>query len=777
MSRDVIILGALDAPIATFSGDDIGALVGHNAVDVIGDQLSVDTLNPSVWQRFIAPVIYKPLDYDGILTADGKLYCCHFEGQNLAKKVPYGTPLLWQRDGRPRGHYYVEKIRRQMAEDGLDLWEINAVSLVGLLDRQDHPGDVYSGQIFAQVAAEVLGGRLSASAEGYVVLDAPESITIEPALGEVKIYGWLPYASRRANLHQLLFVTGGSLCRDSEGNIHFRYLSAASPAQIEADRLYIGGSVEYDAAFTGVELTEHSFQWAYNASPSSLFDNSDVYSAPADHTLIRFSNPVKADSVYAEGGIVVHELGTNHAIVSGKGTLKGVAYAHITSTISKSIEDSSIPANVHQVSDVTLVNALNSENVLERIYRLHTAAYVHSVDVDVQGERAGDAYELKNVTESLTGFLSDMELNSEEILKASCQFIAGFEVGPFGNNYNNSALLTGSGSWTVPQSVRQSAFPYIRISLVGAGGGGDGGEGGEQGRGSYPTGRSDAVSESEYDGRGGGKGGKGGEGGEPGVPGKVVTIAKLNVKNVARIDYSCGVGGKRGEKGVGGYNITDRVEPGLGTAGTETVLKLYNDAGTLIQTVSTASGYILPSGVLNLTNNAVYGLEGLKGIDGGSAGMGGSAAEGSAGEDGEAVTGRDGTVYPGGLGSLSAYERIQTTDLVAYAGGGSGGGAANGTPGGDSPHEGWGVAYAGVWGGDGGEGATPAAAPQNPEAYGQSGDGGDGGGGGGSGGTQNWRYPGTETGFNRAVRDGLVGPGGDGTDGADGADGCWFAYF
>lgn len=776
MSRDTIILGALEAPIATFSGDDIGALVGHNAVDVIGDQLSVDTLNPSVWQRFIAPVVYKPLDYGGILTADGKIYCCHYEGQNLIKAAPYGTKIFWQRNGKIRGRYYVEKIVRGMAEDGQDVWDIQAISLIGLLDKQDHAGNVYSGQLLVEVAAEILGGTIKASAEGYVISGGAEDVLVEPALGEMKIYGWLPYASRRQNLHQLLFVSGISLCRDGEGSIQLKRLSMANPAQIEADRLYIGGSVEYDAAFTGVELTEHSYQWAYNAAPSTLFDNSDAYSEPAVSTLVRFSNPVKADSVYTEGGLSVEKLGTNYAIVSGKGTLKGIAYAHITRTISKHLE-TDVPANVHSVTGVTLVNALNSENVLERIYRLHTQAFVHSVDVDVQEEKTGGAYSLTNVTEPVTGIVSDMELVSESVLKAACQIVTGYEPGPFGNNFNNSALMTGSGTWTVPQSVRQSDFPFIRITLVGAGGGGDGGEGGQQGRGSYPTGNFDAIGEPEYTGNGGGRGGKGGKGGAPGIPGKVVTIAKLDVTDIARIVYSCGVGGTKGKAGTGGYYDVDPIAPGLGTVGGETVLRLYNDAGSLVRTISTADGVILPSGVLDLPNDTVYGLEGLEGIAGGDAGMGGAAAQGAAGADGESVTGRDGTVYPGGLGSLSAYEVIQATDMQAYAGGGSGGGAADGTPGGDAPTEGRGVSYAGVWGGDGGHGATPAKAPEKPEAYGQSGDGGPGGGGGGTGGAQNWRYPGTETGYSRAVRDGLVGPGGNGRDGAPGADGCWFCYY
>ena len=775
MSRDTIILGPVDAPIATFTGDDVGALSGHNAVDLIGDQLSVDTLDPSVWQRFVAPVVYKPQDYSGILTRDGYIYCCHFEGQDLVKAAPYGTPVFWQRDGAVRGRYYVKKIVRQMAPDGLDEWHIRAVSLIGLLDKQDHAGNVYTGQALATVAAEILGGTVSAVEGGYLVSNGPEDVFIEAGLGGMGIYGWLPYARRRANLHQLLFVSGGSLCRDNESNIQLRCLSMASPAQIEADRLFVDGSMEYDAAFTGVELVEHSFQWAYNAPSTSLFDNSDAYSAPAENTTIKFAAPVKPDSIYAEGGLVIHEAGTNYAVVSGKGVLKGVPYAHITRTIGKYLENSSLPSNVHPVTNVTLVNALNSENVLERIFRLHTQAFVHSVDVDIAGEKTGNAYSLKNVSESFTGILSNMELNSEELLRASCQFITGYTPGPFGNNYNNSALLTGSGSWIVPQSVRESAFPYIRITLVGAGGGGDGGEGGEQGRGTWNTMSPDGYGYTRYDGKGGGRGGRGGKGGNPGIPGKVLTIEKLDVSDIARIDYVCGFFGLGGGRGIGGtLDNVDRVAPTAGNRGGETTLKLYDDAGTLIREISTADGNILPSGVLDLVNDRVYALEGVKGTDGGDAGDGGTSAFGSWGGDGESVT-HNGVEYPGGKGSASEYETVAGTEMIALCGGGSGAGAAAGTPGGDALSDGQAVCMAMCRGGDAGYGATPSIVPSQPSDYGQSGDGGHGGGGGGSGGAQNWKGP--SGGFHEGIRDGLIGPGGDGTDGAHGADGCWFAYW
>lgn len=767
-----IVLGASSSPIASFSGASIETVTGHSAVDIISDSLSIDTLDPDVRYTFIAPEIYKPTDAGCIVTTDGKIYCGHFEGMDLVHHTPWGTPLQWYRGGKLRGQYYVDTVEQAAPK----LWRIRAMSLVGVLDKQKHWGRVYTGQSWISVLQEIIGGSAGSAAAGYIPLTGGlEDCLVAQELAAVKVYGWLPCDWRRSNLHKLLLSAGASMTRNEDAKLVFRYIKSEEPAAIEAQRIFLaGGGVRMDAAATGVEVTEHVFQWAYNTNPTTLFDNTNAYAEPADHETVTFSNPVKVSSRTIEGSLTVHEMGENYAVVSGKGVLKAIPYVHLTRRLSRHTA-ATTPGKVVSFNDCTLLSVMNSERALERLFNFCTAARAAQADLKAETEKTGHFYSFNNsVGRSSRGVLNDIDFVSGANLKARSSFVTDYTPGPFGNNYNEVKLFTGSGSWTVPTWLRQSKFPYIRVTLVGAGGGGDGGEGGHQGRGSYSTHMPDAYQDILYTGAGGGRGGKGGKAGKAGIPGKVLTIARLDLSNVARIDYRCGNAGSGGRAGIHGTNENvDPIAPGLGTAGGETTLSLYNDSGVLLNTYTTMSGTVLPSGVANLSTGEVYGLTGKDGYDGADGGEAGAAAMGANGEPGESLI-VNGVEFSGGRGSLSEYTTVQYTTMYAYCGGGSGGGAAYGRAGGDSPRGGMAIYMQCSWGGDGGTGATPAYTPTAPSAYGQSGDGGHAGGGGGSGGAQNWKNPnGT---FNSGVRDGLIGAGGDGTAGAPGAVGCVFFY-
>lgn len=767
MANYKIVLGQLNSPIAVFDNASLVSVSGETGVDLVGDELTIDRLNPTAKYVFIVPRAYSPTDYGGILTKDGKIYCCHFEGQNLALNVPYGTKLTYYRDEKIIGTFYVETIERTSR----DFWQISAMSIIGLYDKQIHKGGVYTGELFVDVLAEIIDcTAYVTTATGYSLPANPENFNLDIDVADMKVHGYLPYASKRGNLHQLLFAAGASLTRDENAQIHIKYLRNLTEQPIEDSRIFIGGSVKYDAAATGVELTEHVWQWVYNEEPREVYDNTDAYAERANKTLVVFSEPVKVDTLTTEGNLTVDECGETYAIVSGKGVLRGVPYVHLSRKISKHIEDSSIPANVKTVTEATLVCALNSENVLERLFDFYTNAVTVKGQIIQEEEKPGNAYEFHNTFKELErGILTNASFKATSFTKANCEFITGYSPCAFGNNYNNSALLTGSGVWIVPESVRNSDFPFIRIVLVGGGQGGQGGFGGLQGRGAVI----DYVANT-FEGKGSGKGGKGGDGGLAGQGGKVFSIAKLDVRNVAKIAYSCGKGGKGGEAGKGGYNDTEKEysNPGDGELGGDTTIILHYDTNEIILALSSANGVILPHGVKNLALDEVYGLSGIDGVAGANGGNGGNADGSDDGTDGEDVV-HNGIVYKGGKGSSAAYAAHSSGSglMEAQAGGGGGGGAALGADGDEAQQPAYAAWQERVWGGYGGKGADAAITPEDADAYGQGGDGGHGGGGGGSGGSQNW------TPIWQGIHDGAMGPGGDATKGADGGDGCVGIYY
>lgn len=747
----VIKIGDINNPQFTFAVDAFIKVEGKKHTDLIADELVIDTFSPSVRYEF-----------------------------NNIINLPYGTPVWYVRENETL-RFYLEQIERVSN----DVYALICVSIIGLFDSQYHEGGVYTGERTVDLIADIFGGTVGTASGGYYpITGGVEDIEVSVAVGDVKTYGYLPYDTKRNNLHQILFATGASLTRSDE-NIRFVFLDSLTAQTIPRERIYIGNSVKYDATATGVEITEHSFQWVYNAEPSEQYNNLDAYAEPADHTLVVFSAPIKVDTAVADG-LTVHEIGQNYAIVSGNGTLSAIPYVHLTRRVLREL-DTSAPRNIKSVTDCTLISAMNSENVIERLFAFYTQAFVQNASVVAEDESTGRQYSFRNeFDEDVSGILSEMSFNETSIVKADGTFILGYTPSYFGNNYNNHLLLTGSGTWYVPDSVRQSEMPYIRFAIVGGGNGGNGGEGGEAGRGSY-----DSTGHQSWTGNGGGKGGKGGKAGAAGTAGKVLSVTKLDVSNVHHITYSCGTGGSGGIAGRGGEDGDEPIAAGVGGIGSATTLQLFNNNSVLIGSYSSANGYLLPSGIIDLVQNNVFALNGIDGVDGANGGSGGAAAIGASGEDGEDVE-FNGVRYTGGDGSISEYAKTGQS-LEAYCGGGGGGGAAVGMSAAKSvwrpktqysyPNQtreayserGAAAANAYVLGGQGGDGANAVKLSTTPVSYGQGGNGGHGGGGGGSGGAQNWDAGNGS--FNSSIRDGWPGNGGNGTSGWAGQNGCIFLYY
>lgn len=763
MSR--IIIGNTANPLLDISGADLRQVSGNMSVDVIGDALAIDRLTAVPHYTFIAPEIYKPADAGCIVTTDGKIYCGYFEGFNMAERIPYGTPIIYENGGNYWGTFYLTGNIERMTGHR---WKIPAVSLIGLYDKAEHLGGIYNGETFAELIAEIFDGNVGVTVAGMVsVSGAIEGCRVAEDLAAVKMYGWLPADTKRKNLHQALLATGGSMTRDSDGTIVFKYLKDLTEEEIEAARLFVGGSVRYSAEATGIELIEHTFQFAYNTEYQTVYDNTNAYAPPAEREKVIFHNPINHTTVKTEGNISIHEIGHNYAIVSGKGTVEAIPYVHLTRTLRK-VKESSLPAEIKKLNNAYLVSPMNSENVLERAFNFYTQARTVKGNAEIKSEKVGKKYVFTNAFyEKVRGILHKAELNQSSFVHGNLEFVTDYTPGPFGNNYNEVMLFTGSGSGTVPTWLRQSKFPYIRVTLVGAGNGGEGGHGGQQGRGMWST------TGSQVTGRGSGPGGKGGKGGVAGEGGRILTVSRLDLSGIATIRYSCGTGGSAGRGGTGGKGADSAsvLLPGAGGTGGDTIIELINDAGAVVATYTTANGAVLPSGVANLATSEVYGLRGKDGQRAGNGGEGGTASASADGGEGESIT-VDGVTWAGGKGSNAAYAQQSTQfgTMVAECGGGGGSGAAYGTPGKDS-HQ----AAIAAWkiaseGGHGGHGVMAAYTPQAATTYGQGGDGGHGGSGGGSGGAQN-NVP-----VQDGIQDGWPGNGANGTVGAAGAPGCVFFY-
>lgn len=708
---DKIICGGFEwvrNPAATDNRIDGGNLFLANAI--AQDELSIDTLEADIWSLCRVPLDFEPADYDGLETADGKIYCCASGLPDLTT-IPYGTPVEYYRNNALIARLYKSEISRV----GLSTYRLSAVSAIGLLDKLPHSGGLYTGQTAGEVLSDIIGGAFA--------------YTVAPEVASIKVFGWLPMATRRDNLRQLLFAVGASVRKSADGTIKFVFLSASTPTEIDGEEIYTGGSVNYNTPATGVDVTEHGYYAFATDAVDTLFDNTD--GTAADHQRVSFDGP---HHDLTATGITIHESGVNYAIVSGTGTLTGKAYTHLTKIVSRRIETTAAE-NIVTVENATLVSAVNSGTTADRVLSYYSGAKTVSADIVAGNVNPGDAVTLEDAFGDATdGIMQSMNITISNTLKANTTIITGYTPIYHGNDYNNRVLLTGAGTWTVPDGVTKA-----KVVLIGSGAGGTRGTNGSAGGTTTLSFKGGTGSKSA----GPGAGGIGGSGGLAGLGGKIMEV-DITLAPGEQIAYQAHPGGTAGQ------------EPGeAGTNGQDTVFGAY----------TSATGAHVDTGYIDRMTGDILGAKGADGVAGGDGGAGASGG-GTGGNGGDVQSWKGGAGNDGWSGPMSSPVGS------ASIGGGAGSGAAYGENGIDSVYgtEGYVVDIAA---GANGVNAHPHA--ENGIAnYGCGGAGGNGGSGGGGAGQMSVSFTESSGGFTWTA---LGGIGGIASVARNGSPGCAVIYF
>lgn len=624
-----------------------------------------------------------------------------------------GTPLTYYHDDVQMGIFYVQKISRTT----VCTYRFECTSTIGLLDESYHNGGIYTGETVKEVVEDICG---------------PFPVWIKTNIQNIQLYGWLPIATRRENLSQVLFAIGATLKVDYNGTLRVEGLWDGQSTEIDAGHMHAGGSVEYSTPVTQVIVTEH----AYTANATETTELFNGTTAAGDK--ITFDEPCY--DLVAEGFSIL-EAAANYAIVSaGSGTLTGKKYVHTTRQIVKDVQPAarelvSQSDNIVTVENATLVSLVNANAVADRLVRYYACTERIVNKMVTQRESPGDVVSVYHPYEdaAVQGCIESSDVTVSGKLASTESILVGYTPSDIGEQeyYDTVEVVTQSGAWTVPENVTS-----IRIVLIGGGQGGASGRKGEDGE----TGTS-----SPGDGGAGGLGGDGGSGGK-------INQVEITVEPGSVHQVSIGTGGTGGAFSGDGNNA--------GNAGTDTTFDAY----------TSVDGASSPNGITDPVKQVTYATPGDTGGSGADGGNGGSSSTpNGAGESGQSVGS-----YAGGAGGEMDY-RDSDTYGEGYGCGGGGGGAAmgsNGENGGNGDTDllsdilGTGPGYLSQ-GGDGGDGGNATITPEQPSVYGSGGVGGYGGGGGGGvGGAKG-----------KDIWTGAVGAGGNGGPGGAGAPGCVLIYY
>ena len=595
------------------------------------------------------------------------------------------APLTYYHRGVQRGIYYVQSVTRV----GPTTYTISATSAIGLLIEGLHYGGIYTGQTVAEVLPSICG------TVPYVV---------KTNLRDIALYGWLPIASPRDNLAQVLFAVGAVIKTDLDGVLHIEGLWDGISGTLGRDRMYMGPSVDYEANVTKVVVTEH--QYVEGGEETDLFEGT-----AQDGDLITFDEPMYD---LQATGITILESNANYARVSaGSGTLKGRAYIHNTRQITQDVLQANEP-NVKTVTEATLVSLVNSLAVAQRVANYYKSVQTINAPAVYRGELPGDLlsawhpYDL----EAVSACLESADINLSNTVQATESLLVGFS--PLGTEnteyFENRVVLTGEGDWVVPSGAQN-----VIAVLIDAGQDGEAGEDGTIGVQPWGDGRTEnnsqvvpenqTVSVSSSGNTSAGTAGVGGAAGKGGLGGRILQVT-VDVSSISTIHYKCG-------------SVADGAETTFGN-------------NTSANGSRSASGYIDP-----ITGDifAKPGNDGIPGGNGGGPGQNGDdagSAKGGAPASGGSVSRSD---------SWDSFATVlffyKTTANFQIGDGGGGGAGGDGDAGGAAylpatPYcertRAQGYVIIGGSGGNGKDG-------NDGLNYGCGGDGGSGGGGAGAGGS------------------------------------------
>lgn len=703
MSNSLTYLGA------TYTDNNIVSGSYSKSESLNMAELPVDTvkltLRPNLHLDFFT---HEPFP---MFTRDGKRFKTS-EANPLAGQFQQNTPIVQYRDGSQTAIWYLQSIERISS----DAYELNGISSLGRLTQRTHYGGIYNGVQAHVILADIMG-------------DIP--YYVDDVFKTVLVYGWLPIATARDNLQQILFALGANLKTAADGTLRVENLSTEPvSAIIDASKIYsAGASVKYDTPVTKIVVLEH--QYLLGNETRQLFEG-----AATGNQTITFSEPM---SNLSATGLTIVESGANYAVVSGTGTLIGSPYIHTTREIVRNVTNANVE-NVIRVENATLVGLTASADVANRLAEYYTYRDVVNVSVASAFCDVGD---IASVFDPFDRIMRNAAIEECQVsLSATTKSTISARIGyvpwqqiPFEDEY---IVLPQSGTYTFPSDIQAST--EVTVILIGGGQGGYNGSNGANGG-------SDSASARIKKNEGGSvsisakSGGAGGAGGTRGAGGKIYRVSII-VNPSSSFSVVIGAGGSV-NGGVGG--------------------------DTTFGNYSSALGASSDGGFYDIKNRRAYALPGSDGVAGANGGRG--ASGGGTGARGDSIG-----AYSGGYGGNGESDSMIGESYSI--GGGGGGGACSGRRGLNAPD-----VYltnpsssTAVWHTDGGAGASPT--PKTASTiYGCGGDGGDGGGGGGGcgGGSDNFN---SEIDISGTVTiSGVGGSGGIGGSGGVGAPGCVILIF
>lgn len=354
----------------------------------------------------------------------------------------YGSQVTFYKDDALYGKYYLVSVERQTKNEYI----LNVQSSIGLLDDTMHYGGIYSGEYASAIIKDIIGEKIA--------------YTEHNIFSKIKVYGWLPVATRRENLKQLLFAVGGCV-KKKGGDVYFTTLTVDAPKAIPENKVFDTGKITYDSPASRIEVVEHQFSKVDSVSSEEVYSGEIVGSSfvtpkgysVSDAALVTWDKPYHS-LTFSNCTLLNDEMGVNYAVVSSSGsaTISGKPYIHSKMIVSRDKENYNGKEKVAKVENATLVTLANSNSVAEKVMAYYDSPCTLSGAIVMDGEKPLDNITMPNqFEEENTGMIKSIEGTlGKQITKGELELRIGYNPPPiYGTRTPVSLAVTTPPTKTV----------------------------------------------------------------------------------------------------------------------------------------------------------------------------------------------------------------------------------------------------------------------------------------------------------------------------------------
>ena len=354
----------------------------------------------------------------------------------------YGSQVTFYKDDALYGKYYLVSVERQTKNEYI----LNVQSSIGLLDDTMHYGGIYSGEYASAIIQDIIGGKIA--------------YTEHNIFSKIKVYGWLPVATRRENLKQLLFAVGGCV-KKKNGDVYFTTLTVDVPKAIPENKVFDTGKITYDSPASRIEVVEHQFSKVDSIPSEEVYSGEIVGSSfvtpkgysVSDAALVTWDKPYHS-LTFSNCTLLNNEMGVNYAVVSSSGsaTISGKPYIHSKMIVSRDKENYNGKEKVAKVENATLVTLANSNSVAEKVMAYYNSPCTLSGAIVMDGEKPLDNITMPNqFEEENTGMIKSIEGTlGKQITRGELELRIGYNPPPiYGTRTPVSLAVTTPPTKTV----------------------------------------------------------------------------------------------------------------------------------------------------------------------------------------------------------------------------------------------------------------------------------------------------------------------------------------